>query len=101
MATSMPEAHTHDGYTTVAGWIHGLYALLSAWIIVLFLISPFEGNIQEEHLLIIAVLLSIWATMGVVKFNPKWEWKNDNALQVVGEILTIWIVTEARIFLQP
>ena len=96
-----PEAHAHNGYTTVAGYIHLIYAIISMWIVVLFIISPYWLNIQKHHLAIIAALLCIWARMGVIKFNPRWIYKNGVKIQVVMEVFIIWIVTAGRIVFQP
>ena len=100
MGAMIPEAGSHDGYTTIAGWIHGLYALISAWIIVLFLVSPFTLNIQRSDLVIIAALLSVWAVIGVIKFNPRWAWDHVSIRQVLVEVSVIWVTTGGKIFLQ-
>ncbi len=32
----IPEAHTHDGKTAPAGYVHGVYALIVAWVLFMF-----------------------------------------------------------------
>lgn len=101
LAAFTPEAHAHNGYTTVAGYIHLIYAIISMWIIVLFLISPYWLNVQKHHLIIIAVLLSIWAILGVMKFSPRWTCENGIKIQVAVEVFIIWVATAGRIVFQP
>ena len=93
-------ADIHDGYVTVAGWIHSLYAIVTMWVIGLFFISPFDVKTRMNHLVVIASLLTIWAILGVVKFNPEWMWSKVSIIQVAVEICLIWTVTGARIWLQ-
>ncbi len=57
MGASMPEAHARNGYITLAGWIHVVYAGLTTSVVA-------SGDIWMT-----SFLLRVWAFFGVVKFS--------------------------------
>lgn len=90
MGKNSPEAHTHDGKTTVAGGIHIVYATLASWIIAMVYIP----NMSEPHLLgrdiiITSGALIPWIFVGVMKFTPQWRFNSSSIAQVYIGILGI------------
>ena len=100
ISITTPEAHAHYGQTTLAGWIHLLYAVFTMWVIVLVYISPLNMRIPRWELILGALLLCVWADLGVKKFNPSWEMNKNTGNQVAIEFILIWLATFGRIMLQ-
>ena len=88
-----PEAHAHNGKTTIAGWIYGLYSVLGIWCILLFYLGQLKPTIEKEELVFMAILLSFFFVLGVIKFSPKWKFSASAKWQVFIEILILWVVT--------
>ncbi len=97
IAVSAPEAHTHHGETTIAGWIHGVYAIWGIWVFALFLVTPTTPHTSIHDLLLVAVALTILFPLGVIKFNSTWSWTISNSWQVGIEIAGVWLITTVRI----
>ncbi|HET8575224.1 MAG TPA: hypothetical protein VFM02_03595, partial [Candidatus Paceibacterota bacterium] len=90
-----PEAHTHHGKTTVAGWIHGFFAVVGIWIVALFFLTPARPPVSVTDLLIVAGILTPFFVLGIMKFNRRWfqNFANDKFGQYLNLILTsaVWI----------
>ncbi len=94
-----PEAHAHDGYVTVPGWLHVFYAALASWIIArAFLPGMMEPALTASELVVFLGGLSIWAVLGVVKFNPYWTCGYIVTLQVAGEVFAFVTATFWRVY---
>ena len=91
----IPEAHAHDGKTTPAGIVHGFYAIVTLWIIMLYY---FTGPIEVEKVPMIRItwLLTAFFPLGVVKFNRQWRPTLPAVGQVVLLDLTVWTVCIIR-----
>jgi hypothetical protein len=92
-----PEAHTHDGYTTVAGWIHGLFAGIGVWVLLMFFLTPTSPPATARDILIVSAILTPFFFLGVTKFSRKWKFVNWVRWQVAGEIALVWIAAWVRI----
>jgi len=99
-AITVPEAHTHDGITTAAGWIHMVYASVVMWVLILFYLTTTTPKVSPRDLLIVTSLMTIWAPLGVIKFNPQWKWVRANTIQVGAEIAIFWAITITRIVMK-
>lgn len=90
-----PEAHAHDGETTVAGHLHGLYAILATWFALLYFFGGFKTMPSElDHLLMFGGLLTI-PLFGSVKFSKWWPWKDGFAPAILGT-LTLVVFEQIR-----
>lgn len=92
-----PEAHTHDGKTTAAGWIHAIYAVLALWVLGEFFLGliPFPA---KTDLLVMAVVLTAFFYLGVMKFSPRWKLTGDVQKQLNIQTVAIWAIAVYRVF---
>jgi len=84
---------------TVAGWIHGLYAVIALWIIALvYLTVP---HVPKADLIKMSIALTPFFFIGVVKWNMRWftNLPNDKMaiIQSIGGPAIVWTVTMVRI----
>jgi len=93
----IPEAYSHYGKTGIAGYLHGLYAILGIWVITMFLITPIYPHASVQDLIIVAVAVTILFPLGVWKFNTDWQWAHTDTVQVTTEIIIYWAITFMRI----
>lgn len=94
----IPEAHAHGGKTTAAGWIHGLYAVISFWILILFYET---AVISPKTLFVLACILSVFLCIGFMGFSPRWSFKTvktGEKMQLAIEIIVVWIVTALKLY---
>jgi len=91
----MPEAYTHSGDVTVAGWLHVIYAAVATSVIAMMYIGMVTPTISHTDIIIMSSILSVWAYLGVVKFTSNWSfWENKIVMsQVAVEIAGIWLIT--------
>jgi hypothetical protein len=81
----LPEAHTHDGKLTIAGWIHFMYMTLGFTIILLFYVGTDRTPLAT---MVVSGLLLIHVTIGihlplrawVKKAKPVWYPKVEQVL---------------------
>ncbi len=93
-----PEAHTHDGRTTAAGWIHLLFAIAGMAVILMVYCGLTESKVARQDLLILAGLLTPFFYLGVAKFNPRWEFTIPVRWQVAISMVVTYVVTAIRIW---
>ncbi len=91
----MPEAHTHDGYVTEAGWILVVYATLASWVIVMWYVSGLETPpISENDVAIVSFVLIPWAILSVIKISPIWKLNycstTQTAVKIIGIAVLAW-----------
>lgn len=100
-----PEAHCHNGKTTMAGWIHGIFAAPTIWILVLFYFTPASPQVSKNDLVTASTLLTPFFFMGVVKWNRWWflNFGNGNfgidQFQTFAGPMIVWTVTILRLWL--
>lgn len=99
IAVNNPEAHTHNGKTTIAGWIHGVYAVLGMWVFTMFLVTPITPHATPQHLIIVALFLTILFPLGIVSFNSKWKLKKGGIWQVIILTSIVWLIIITRLIL--
>ena len=94
----VPEAHTHHGKTKATGWIHAVSATWWIWVILLYFLTPINPKASPRDMVIISLVITAWAPLGLVKFNnPLWKWTKSNSQQIGGEIAVLWAITIVRI----
>ncbi len=99
MGKITPEAHTHDGRTTEAGWSHVVYASLATWILAMVYITDLTTpEISTTDVLITSGILIPWIFFGVVKFNREWVFSPFAKKQVAIEIIAICVLTAIRLY---
>lgn len=92
--TGISEAHQHNGRTTIAGWIHALYAAISLWYLISFYFSKLTPQISHRDLLAMAVILTIFFPLVVIKFSDNWSFhRNFPTVQICIECIMVWGVT--------
>lgn len=92
-----PVAHSHDGHTTVAGWIHAVFAIAALWIAGMFYFMPIVPQATTQDILIISGLLTPFFFLGMVDFNRNWVFMNGAKIQLAVEIMILWIVAWIKI----
>lgn len=96
MGKTIPEAHTHFGYTPLAGWIHGLFAVATIWICVMFYLTPVTPQ-PGFDMIAISIGLTALFILGVKKFNPNWNWSKGAIIQVAILIALVWGATAYKL----
>lgn len=92
-----PEAHTHDGKTTFAGWIHGFFAVIVLWILGLVYFGLTTPPVSTSELLWTSVVLTCFMDMATRKFSKHWKYDVPAIRQVLIGIVGLWIITFIRI----
>lgn len=93
-----PEAYTHDGVTTEAGWLHGAYAALATWVLLMTYFSLVSPHISPSDLLLLSTILTFFFYWGVRKHNSQWIFKPQDKIQVGASIALVWIVTGMKLW---
>jgi hypothetical protein len=99
LASAIPEAHTHDGQTTAAGWVHVLYATLAIWICALVYLNLSSPSVSMRDLSVISVLLTVFFFFGVAKFSTHWAIAKHDVMQIALQAGAIWSAVAARFVL--
>ncbi len=92
----LPEAHTHDGYTPIQGWIHALFAWAVIWFGIQIYLGWTAPVISRADLIGFAMLLTPFFYLGVAKFNEHWVFDTGARWQVAVGTIGIWVVTFIR-----
>ena len=93
------EAHTHDGRTTLAGWLHGVYAMCVAWTMTLFYLLPVSPLASTKDILMVTSVLTPFFYIGTVKFSIQWKLNRSAKRQTIIGIVIVWAVTLAKLWL--
>lgn len=100
MGKSTPEAYTHDGKTTLAGWIHLLFAVIATWILAMVYLGLTVPKVSYVDLLGISTVLTPFFYLGVKKFDRRWVFTPEAKKQVAISIAAIWGLTLLKIIFQ-
>jgi hypothetical protein len=95
----MPEAHTHDGRTTPAGWVHGAFAIFALWTFALFYLKQTSPLPSVRDVLSISILLIPFTFLGVAKFNSSWRLSSRDRWQVAVEIAGLAVIAAVHLWL--
>ena len=95
----IPEAHTHDGKTTLAGWIHGMFAVVAIWTVAVVYLNLTTPTVSRTDMIIFSVLLTPFFFLGSVKFSRKWKFDRIAKLQTFIGIAVVWTATCLRMWL--
>lgn len=93
-----PEAHTHHGVTTVAGWIHSLFVVAAIWVCGMVYLNLTSPPMSKPDIIVISVLLTPFFFLGVAKFSDRWMFSTRAKWQVAIEIVGLWAVTGVRLW---
>lgn len=92
------EAHTHDGKTTVAGWIHALYAGAAIFVYGQIYLGLTTPVVTRFDLILHTLILTPFFYLGAKKFSPEWKFDKGAKIQVFGGTLVVWILTLVRLY---
>ncbi len=93
-----PEAHTHDGTTTVAGWIHGLFAVAVIWTFGVVYFGLTNPPVSKFDIVMMSLLLTPFFFLGAAKFSKRWTLETQGKMQVGGGIALVWALAAARLY---
>ena len=94
-----PEAHTHHGKTTAAGWVHGLYAAVTLWVFMMFYLSPIATpKVSVLDTMLVSFSVSALFVLGIKKFNPAWCFIWRDYIQIGISWTIVWGVTAYRVW---
>lgn len=91
-----PEAHTHDGYLTAAGWIHVFYMAAAFGLIALFFIAtphPARADVNIMYfVLVFHVMLGVHMPLKLL--SPPWfpyhgVWDGGTMMPIIGSIAAL------------
>lgn len=95
------EAHNHDGKTTLAGIIHGGYAIFVMSVLLLFYLGFTSPITTKSDLFWITAALTPFFPLGVMKFHRHWfaQWSTDTFAhwQSFAGPVALWTITLIRI----
>jgi hypothetical protein len=90
-AKTSPEAHTHGGRTTFAGYVHAIFAIISSWFASLYFFGGFETLPTGAQRLVMSLALWTIAVIGGVKFSRQWKWTKSTTIQSIGVALVLMV----------
>ena len=93
-----PEAYTHYGKTTAAGWLHAIFAALATWVMAMAYLGLAVPVVTRGDLLLLSAVLTPFFYYGVKKFNPRWVFKPQDKIQVGASVALVWIVTGIKLW---
>jgi hypothetical protein len=92
-----PEAHTHDGKTTLTGWVHGFFFLAAFWTCAQLYLNLTEPLATKWDIVFISILLTPFFYLGAAKFSHRWVF-DATAKWIVGtEVIVLWGLTALRL----
>ena len=94
-----PEAHTHDGKTTLAGWIHGMFAVVALWVCAMFYLNMTTPPVSRGDLVVFSLILTPFFYLGVAKFSKRWAFDRFAKRQVALEMIVVWSITAIRLLM--
>lgn len=97
-AIATPEAHTHDGKTTPAGWIHALFALAAIWVCVQIYLGWTTPMVSKWDIVVFSLILTPFFFLGVVKFSERWTFDPGAKWQVAAGIAAVWVITALHLW---
>ena len=89
---------THDGRTTLAGWIHGLFAFGAIWVCAEIYLGLTTPVVSKQDVILFSALLSPFFYLGVAKFSERWVFGVAEKLQVIGGIALVWMIAAFHIW---
>lgn len=95
-----PEAHTHDGRTTPAGWIHALFALAAIWVCVQIYLGWTNPMVTKWDIVVFSLILTPFFYLGIVKFSQHWTFETGAQIQVGAGVAAVWVVASFHLWLR-
>jgi hypothetical protein len=93
-----PEAHTHDDTTTIAGWIHAVFAVAAIWICAMVYLNLTTTPMSQRDIIVVSVLLTPFFFLGIAKFSERWVFSSTAKWQVAIEVVVLWAIAGIRIW---
>ena len=90
----LPEAHNHNGHTTLAGWIHLGFGVAVTWTLSMFYFS----HPPMHDLIVASTLLTPFFFLGIWKIDKDWRWNPVAVLVVICCPAAVWSVVAWRWF---
>ncbi len=94
---AMGDHCTHDGKTTFAGWIHGLYAFAAIWVCLEIYLELMAPVVSKQDIVIFSLLLTPFFYLGVAKFSERWIFSAQDKWQVLALTTGVWVITVIRL----
>ena len=95
---AMGDHCTHDGKTTLAGWIHGLFAFLAIGVCVEIYLGLTTPVVSKQDVIVFSTLLTPFFYLGVAKWSERWVFGTAEKWQVAAGIILVWIAAAVRIW---
>jgi len=92
-SVKMPEAHAINGEMTMVGLIHGVYAVLALWVILLFYIKVPMSESTCADLPIVTTGATLTVIFGVRKFYRDWRFEWPTIMAVTLICATAWSIS--------
>lgn len=90
-----PGVHARDGRTTLAGWVHGAYALLALWVLGMFYLLPLQPHASTKHILAVTCALTPFFYLGAV--TQGWQLARKDYPQVIVLTIGVWVMATIKI----
>ena len=86
-----PEAHAHEGQTTLAGYVHAIFATIATWFAGLYYFGGFDTLPSASQRLAMFVALWALAVIGGIKFTRRWKWTSSTTIQAIGVAIILMV----------
>jgi hypothetical protein len=93
----LPDSYVHEQKTSLAGWVHLIFAVAVCYVIVMFYLTPITPAASRWDMLIISSLLTPFCFLGVCKFTRRWKFSPFAMKQVAIQLVGLWLVTAWRL----
>jgi len=90
---------THDGVTTIAGWIHAAYAFIAICVMLQVFLGLTTPVVSKGDIVIFAIMLTPFFYLGVAKFSSEWAFSRQDEVQVAALTAGVWAIALTRIAL--
>lgn len=97
MGMRMGDHCTHDGVTTIAGWIHAAYAFAAVFVLLQIFLGLTTPVVSKGDIVIFATLLTPLFYLGVAKFGSDWGPSTQDKWQVAALTVGVWVLAAVRI----
>ena len=88
-----PVPHTHDGFTTIVGYIHAVFFAAAFWIGGMFYFTPTNPPASTHDILIISGILTPFFFFAIADLSPNWEFMTGAKIQFAIEVALLWTIT--------
>ena len=99
-ATSgVPDAWNHYGTTTIAGYGHGVFAIVCAWALVTFYLTTPSGTpLFHRDLVWISAVMTPFFYLGIARTTEGWSMDGLAWINTIAGPVIVWTVALIRIY---